>query len=77
MGAEMCIRDSSLGDDLVYGGRGNDRLMGNEGDDLLFGQRGNDLFECGEGPDLADGGPGNDEAAPELDCEVLLNVETP
>lgn len=57
------------GDDLLYGGAGNDVLAGDNGHDTLMGQGGDDLLRGGAagdrllgrgGADTLDGGNGND-----------------
>ena len=46
---------------VVYGGEGNDELIGNDGgSDRLFGEAGNDILNGKRGNDLLDGGDGND-----------------
>jgi len=37
--------------DVIFGGLGNDTLLGNDGSDYLFGQRGNDTLTGGGGSD--------------------------
>jgi Ca2+-binding RTX toxin-like protein len=44
----------------LFGGSGNDTLIGGSGNDLLFGQSGNDTLVGGAGDDLLFGGDGND-----------------
>jgi Ca2+-binding RTX toxin-like protein len=44
----------------LFGGDGNDTLIGGSGNDLLFGQAGNDTLVGGNGNDLLFGGDGND-----------------
>lgn len=60
---------AKTGNDTLYGGAGNDQLMGNSGDDVLDGGEGSDkLFGdsyasnqfTGEGDDVLDGGAGDD-----------------
>ncbi|HEY7088368.1 MAG TPA: calcium-binding protein, partial [Tepidisphaeraceae bacterium] len=56
----------SEGDDILYGGAGDDQLFGQGGGgggnmrigDILMGQAGNDTLEGGAGRDLLDGGTG-------------------
>jgi Ca2+-binding RTX toxin-like protein len=45
---------------MLYGGFGNDVLMGHQGDDFLFGQDGNDTLLGAGGNDHLFGGRGND-----------------
>jgi Ca2+-binding RTX toxin-like protein len=44
----------------VWGGFGNDVLIGGSGADALFGEGGKDLLVGGLGSDYLDGGAGND-----------------
>jgi Ca2+-binding RTX toxin-like protein len=48
------------GDDVVFGERGNDTLLGGGGDDKLFGGPGDDLVRGESGDDLLSGGFGAD-----------------
>ncbi len=59
--------NAQTGDDTLYGGAGNDQLMGNGGDDVLQGGSGNDILfgdgmsgVSGTGDDVLDGGAGDD-----------------
>ena len=45
---------------VVYGGPGDDTLVGGAGDDTLYGDVGNDTLTAGAGADALYGGPGND-----------------
>jgi len=47
-------------DDIIYGGTGNDRILGVEGDDFLYGGAGNDQILGGLGKDYIEGGIGLD-----------------
>ena len=56
------IRDG-YGNDVIYGGNGNDVLTHNwqgNGDDVLYGDAGNDTLDAGWGADTMVGGSGND-----------------
>jgi Ca2+-binding RTX toxin-like protein len=44
----------------IYGGPGDDTLVGGAGDDTLYGDVGNDTLTAGAGLDALYGGPGND-----------------
>ena len=44
----------------LYGGNGNDTLIGNQGSDYLAGGNGNDTLMGGKGDDRLEGGMGND-----------------
>ena len=46
--------------DKLYGGNGNDTLIGNQGSDYLAGGNGNDTLMGGKGDDRLEGGMGND-----------------
>jgi Ca2+-binding RTX toxin-like protein len=48
------------GNDTLIGGSGADQLFGQAGNDTLLGKRGNDLLFGGAGDDLLTAGPGND-----------------
>ena len=48
------------GDDVLFGGSGNDHLYGGSGNDILFGGSGDDYLDGGEGRDILFGGSGND-----------------
>lgn len=50
----------TAGDDIAYGGGGNDTLNGLAGDDALYGEAGSDRLNGGEGDDSMTGGAGND-----------------
>lgn len=56
----------NMSNNLLDGGAGNDRLIGDGtflyrgGDDTLIGRNGNDFLEGGIGRDILDGGSGND-----------------
>ncbi len=59
------------GDDILLGLGGNDILDGGDGDDILLGGSGNDIIYAGTGKDVIFGGSGNDIIVlPSLD-EVL------
>ncbi|WP_069299281.1 M10 family metallopeptidase C-terminal domain-containing protein [Neptunicoccus sediminis] len=51
---------TKLSNDFLYGGFGNDTLIGKAGDDFLFGQQGNDVLTASSGVDHLFGGSGND-----------------
>ena len=48
------------GDDILVGMGGNDHLYGGEGHDILLGGSGNDVLAGGKGDDILAGGTGND-----------------
>ena len=49
------------GNDTLVGGSGNDQLFGGAGNDTLIGKGGNDLLFGGDGNDTLIGGSGNDQ----------------
>ena len=51
---------STLGNDTIDGGGGNDELHGDEGIDVIDGGADNDLIYGGDGADILAGGTGND-----------------
>lgn len=56
-------RDALAGNALgnvIYGGRGNDRINGGKGNDRLWGEAGNDTLTGGAGADELTGGAGQD-----------------
>lgn len=52
--------EAGTGDDVVYGGGGNDILLGQDGADALFGMGGNDTIDGGDGLDRLYGLEGDD-----------------
>ena len=52
--------DKADGNDQLFGGSGNDVLLGMGGDDKLFGGAGDDILIGGAGNDYLDGGDGQD-----------------
>ncbi|MGH8579928.1 MAG: calcium-binding protein, partial [Gammaproteobacteria bacterium] len=46
---------------VLYGGAGNDRLLGADGADVIYGEADQDLIEGGVGNDALVGGPGDDQ----------------
>ncbi len=44
----------------VYGGTGNDTIIGTAGDDMLYGEQGDDLIKGQDGNDVLVGGDGDD-----------------
>ena len=57
------------GADLLYGGSGNDSLVGNAGHDLLQGGKGNDTQQGGTGRDTLNGSAGDDILYAALDTD--------
>ena len=49
------------GNDTLIGGSGADQLFGQSGNDTLLGKGGNDLLFGGDGNDTMDGGTGNNQ----------------
>jgi hypothetical protein len=59
-GQSADIQSTTSDGDLLFGGRGNDKLGGAAGSDLLFGRVGGDSVSGGAGWDILAGGNGND-----------------
>ncbi len=64
-------RDVIGGFENVYGGDGNDRLLGTEGINFLSGGRGNDLLEGRDGSDSIDGFFGKDTLIGGLGADTI------
>lgn len=61
----------------LYGGDGDDMLLGANTPDELYGGAGNDTLACYGGVDLADGGSGQDalrRPAPPPACETMISI---
>ena len=80
--------DADLGNDVMNGGGGPDRMEGNEGTDELYGGPDNDFidadnFESVGTPDLVNGGDGfdvcivNENDAPVVNCERIETESDP
>jgi Ca2+-binding RTX toxin-like protein len=52
--------NGSNGDDILYGGSGDETLSAKDGNDALFGGEGNDLLKGATGQDVLQGGEGSD-----------------
>ena len=48
------------GNDIIYGGKGEDTINAGNGNDILYGNQGNDIIDAGDGNDTLIGGEGND-----------------
>ncbi|WP_422931535.1 beta strand repeat-containing protein [Singulisphaera sp. PoT] len=59
------------GDDTLVGGSGNDLLFGQAGNDTLLGKGGNDLLFGGDGDDTLTGGTGSDQVFGEAGDDVM------
>ena len=46
------------GNDIVYGGAGNDNIEGGDGADIIFSEAGNDILKGGRGNDTMNAGAG-------------------
>jgi Ca2+-binding RTX toxin-like protein len=64
--------DGGLGEDVIYGSAGANRLFGNAGDDHLFGFGGNDTLFGGTDEDSLSGGAGNDRLFGEDGADTLI-----
>jgi len=53
------------GADVMYGGGGNDHMLGLMGKDMMYGEDGNDTMAGGDENDIMFGGDGNDKLAGE------------
>jgi len=53
-------KDTKGFDDLIFGGAGDDVVIGNAGDDQLHGGTGDDILNAGSGDDTSYGGAGKD-----------------
>lgn len=62
----------TLGDVIVDGGAGNDRILTGSKNDTLLGGLGNDILDGGAGNDLLDGGSGNDTLTGGLGNDTLI-----
>ena len=60
------------GVDRVFAGMGNDIIYGGLGDNRLYGERDDDIIIPGGGSNLVDGGPGNDVLFGGLGNNLLL-----
>lgn len=60
------------GNDLIYGGMGNDTVYGLDDDDTIHGGQGNDLLFGGIDEDEMHGGTGNDTLAGGAGADVLF-----
>lgn len=60
------------GDDVINGGKGNDKIHGGNGDDVLSGGRGNDKLHGGKGNDSLTGGSGSDQLMGGSGNDVLV-----
>ncbi|MGH8625142.1 MAG: hypothetical protein ACREYC_07695, partial [Gammaproteobacteria bacterium] len=56
---------------LLYGGAGNDRLLGADGADVIYGEADQDLIEGGGGNDALFGGPGDDQVVAGADDDYV------
>lgn len=60
------------GDDVITGGKGNDKIHGGNGDDLLSGGKGNDKLFGGKGNDTLVGGAGSDQLKGDQGNDTLV-----
>lgn len=56
---------------IVYGGAGNDTLIGGSGADALYGEAGTDTLRGGDGVDVLNGGAGRDTVYAEPNVDKL------
>lgn len=60
-GGNDTVRGTNGSTDFLYGGTGNDALLGYDAEDFLYGQDGSDRLYGGGHNDLLFGGRGNDQ----------------
>ena len=60
------------GNDTLIGGSGNDLLFGGAGNDTLLGKAGNDLLFGGDGNDTLIGGTGNDQMFGQAGNDLMI-----
>ena len=60
------------GNDTLIGGSGNDQLFGGAGNDTLLGKAGNDLLFGGDGNDTLIGGTGNDQMFGQAGNDLMI-----
>lgn len=67
----------SVGADVetMIGGRGNDRLTGNDGPGHLLGYGGNDVLRGGGGDDMLEGGEGRDQLHGDAGDDLIFGWE--
>ncbi len=64
--------EGTMGDDIMDGTDGLDRLFGLDGDDLISGFKGNDLIHGGDGDDVLDGDSGHDKLHGGFGDDILI-----
>jgi Ca2+-binding RTX toxin-like protein len=64
------------GDDILIGGSGGDWLYGQAGNDVLVGRDGNDFLSGGDNKDILIGGDGADQMYGGLENDVLIGGYT-
>jgi len=52
--------DGGKGNDVIFGGKGDDTITGGRGKDVVFGGKGDDTIKGGRGRDVVFGGKGDD-----------------
>lgn len=62
------------GDDVIIGGKGNDKIHGGNGDDVLSGGKGNDKLYGDKGNDSLSGGSGSDQLKGGAGNDVLAHA---
>ncbi|MDH5666246.1 MAG: hypothetical protein OEY10_08115, partial [Nitrosopumilus sp.] len=67
--------EGGRGDDVLYGGSGNDEIEGGQGADTIYGGAGNDEIEGGQGADTIYGGAGNDEIEGGQGADTIIGGE--
>jgi Ca2+-binding RTX toxin-like protein len=69
--------DGGDGNDVLYGGAGDDHLWGGDGDDIVIGGAGDDHLWGGDGADIVVGGAGRDHIDGGRQANVLLGEDGP
>lgn len=73
LGGDDTVEALSANDIVVFGGTGNDSLIGSTGSDLLSGGAGDDAVDGRRGDDVLTGGIGNDVVRGMIGADVLID----
>jgi Ca2+-binding RTX toxin-like protein len=69
--AKQTLNAGETDNDTLYGGAGNDFILGGLGDDVLYGETGTDELQGGDGNDILYGGEGDDRLFGQTGNDVL------